>query len=110
MSKELKMEVFVSKEPVKSVELHVYEFHTSELYENKYRLIRSATWKIRNINACGVFEDGSYIYTTEKILGKIPNANFRVTYLGKQELDVSEHKYLSRNLGELLAGLNLQLI
>ena len=42
MSKELKMEVFASKEPVKSVKLHVYEFHTSELYENKYRLIRSA--------------------------------------------------------------------
>lgn len=110
MSKELKMEVFASKEPVKSVELHVYEFHTSELYENKYRLIRSAAWKIRNINACGVFEDGSYIYTTEKISEEIPNANFRVMYLGKQELDVSEHKYLSRNLGELLAGLNLQLI
>ena len=34
MSKELKMEVFASKEPVKSVKLHVYEFHTSELYEN----------------------------------------------------------------------------
>ena len=45
MSKELKMEVFASKEPVKSVKLHVYEFHTSELYENKYRLIRSAVWK-----------------------------------------------------------------
>lgn len=35
MSKELKMEVFASKEPVKSVRLHVYEFHTSELYENR---------------------------------------------------------------------------
>lgn len=32
MSKELKMEVFASKEPVKSVRLHVYEFHTSELF------------------------------------------------------------------------------
>ena len=51
MSKELKMEVFASKEPVKSVKLHVYEFHTSELYENKYRLIRSAVWKMRNVNA-----------------------------------------------------------
>lgn len=57
MSKELKMEVFASKEPVNSVRLHVYEFHTSELYENKYCLIRSAAWKIRNVNACGVFED-----------------------------------------------------
>lgn len=45
MSKELKMEVFASKEPVNSVRLHVYEFHTSELYENKYCLIRSAAWK-----------------------------------------------------------------
>ena len=78
MSKELKMEVFASKEPVKSVRLHVYEFHTSELYENKYRLIRSAAWKIRNVNACGVFEDGSYIYTTEKISEEIPNVNFRL--------------------------------
>ena len=92
MSKELKMEVFASKEPVKSVRLHVYEFHTSELYENKYRLIRSAAWKIRNVNACGVFEDGSYIYTTEKISEEIPNVNFRLTYLGEQELGVLEHK------------------
>lgn len=92
MSKELKMEVFVSKEPVNSVRLHVYEFHTSELYENKYCLIRSAAWKIRNVNACGVFEDGSYIYTTEKILEEIPNVNFRLIYLGEQELGVLEHK------------------
>lgn len=92
MSKELKMEVFASKEPVKSVKLHVYEFHTSELYENKYRLIRSAVWKMRNVNACGVFEDGSYIYTTEKISEEIPNATFRLTYLGEQELNVLDHK------------------
>lgn len=92
MSKELKMEVFASKEPVKSVKLHVYEFHTSELYENKYRLIRSAVWKMRNVNAYGVFEDGSYIYTTEKISEEIPNATFRLTYLGEQELNVLDHK------------------
>lgn len=92
MSKELKMEVFASKEPVNSVRLHVYEFHTSELYENKYCLIRSAAWKIRNVNACGVFEDGSYIYTTEKISEEIPNMNFRLIYLGEQELGVLEHK------------------
>lgn len=92
MSKELKMEVFASKEPVKSVKLHVYEFHTSELYENKYRLIRSAAWKIKNVNACGVFEDGSYIYTTEKISVEIPNATFRLIYLGEQELNVLDHK------------------
>lgn len=92
MSKELKMEVFASKELVKSVKLHVYEFHTSELYENKYRLIRSAVWKMRNVNACGVFEDGSYIYTTEKISEEIPNATFRLTYLGEQELNVLDHK------------------
>jgi hypothetical protein len=92
MSKELKMEVFASKEPVKSVKLHVYEFHTSELYENKYRLIRSAVWKMRNVNACGVFEDGSYIYTTEKISEEIPNVKFRLTYLGEQELNVLDYK------------------
>lgn len=92
MSKELKMEVFASKEPVKSVRLHVYEFHTSELYENKYRLIRSAAWKVRNVNACGVFEDGSYIYTTEKISEEILNATFRLTYLGEQELNVLHYK------------------
>lgn len=96
MSKELKMEVFASKEPVKSVKLHVYEFHTSELYENKYRLIRSAVWKMRNVNACGVFEDGSYIYTTEKISEEIPNATFRLTYLGEQELNVLDHKSVFR--------------
>lgn len=46
----------------------------------------------RNVNACGVFEDGSYIYTTEKISEEIPNVNFRLTYLGEQELGVLEHK------------------
>ena len=40
MSKDLKMEIFASKETVKPVAFHVYEFHTSELYENKFKLIR----------------------------------------------------------------------
>ena len=92
MGKELKMEVFASKESVKAVRLHVYEFHTSELHENKFYLIRSAAWKIRNVNSCGVFEDGSYIYTTEKVSEEIPNAKFRLTYAGEQELEVLEHK------------------
>ena len=73
MSKDLKMEIFASKETVKPVAFHVYEFHTSELYENKFKLIRSAVWKIKNVNTCGVFEDGKYIYTTEKIEEKILN-------------------------------------
>ena len=54
MSKELKMEVFASKEPVKNVKMHVYEFHTSELYEDKYRLIRSAAWKDFSILSAGI--------------------------------------------------------
>ena len=62
MSKDLKMEIFASKEIVKPVTFHVYEFYTSELYENKFKLIRSAVWKIKNVNTCGVFEDGKYIY------------------------------------------------
>lgn len=45
-----------------------------------------------NVNACGVFEDGGYIYTTEKISEEILNATFRLTYLGEQELNVLHYK------------------
>ena len=33
-----------------------------------------------------------YIYTTEEISEEIPNATFRLTYLGEQELNVLDHK------------------
>lgn len=92
MSKDLKMEIFASKETVKPVTFHVYEFHTSELYENKFKLIRSAVWKIKNVNTCGVFEDGKYIYTTEKIEENIPNTDFKLVYLGEKVLEVLENK------------------
>lgn len=39
MSKDLKMEIFASKETVKPDTFHVYKFHTSELYGNKFKLI-----------------------------------------------------------------------
>mgnify|MGYP005952018035 CR=1 FL=1 len=92
MSKDLKMEIFASKETVKPVAFHVYEFHTSELYENKFKLIRSAVWKIKNVNTCGVFEDGKYIYTTEKIEENILNTDFKLVYLGEKVLEVLENK------------------
>lgn len=97
MSKDLKMEIFASKETVKPVAFHVYEFHTSELYENKFKLIRSAVWKIKNVNTCGVFEDGKYIYTTEKIEENIPNTDFKLVYLGEKVLEVLENKKYIRN-------------
>lgn len=97
-NKDLRMEIFASKEPVKPIEFHVYEFHTSELYENKFKLIRSAAWKIRNVNTCGVFEDGKYIYTTAKIEEKIPNADFNLVYLGEQTLEVLENKKIYSEL------------
>ena len=97
-NKDLRMEIFASKEPVKPIAFHVYEFHTSELYENKFKLIRNAAWKIRNVNTCGVFEDGKYIYTTTKIEEKIPNTDFKLVYLGEQTLEVLKNKEIYSEL------------
>ena len=109
-NKDLRMETFASKELVKPVTLHVYEFHTSELYENKFKLIRGAACRINNRNTCGVFEDGKYIYTTEKIEENIPNANFNLVYLGEQTLEVLENKNVYSELIKYYITENLKTV
>lgn len=91
MSKDLRMEVFSSKEKISPVKLYVYQLHSQKL-DNTFSIIRGAAWKIKNYFHIGVFEDGKYIYTTDKIDGAVPNADFTLESLGEKELLVTEHK------------------
>ena len=111
MAKDLKLEVFASKKPIEPIVLHVYKLSSDNIMDNKFKVIRSASWKIRNYNKCGVFENGEKIYTTEQIETKIPNADFRLTYLGTEEPSVQENKcvyeglikyYISKNIENIL--------
>ena len=68
MEKDLRMEVFSSKDIVRATCLHVYQLHTQKI-DNAFSIIRGAAWKLRNYFHVGVFEDGKRIYTTEKIEG-----------------------------------------
>ena len=80
MGKDLKLEVFASKTRIEPVSLHVYQLISQNIEDNKYKIIRGASWKIRNYNHCGVFENGEYIYTTELVKNDIPNADFELEY------------------------------
>lgn len=91
MEKDLRMEVFASKGTVTTTNLHVYKLH-SQRVENSFSIIRGAAWKIKNYNHCGVFEDSTHIYTTEKVDESIPNADFKLEYIGAQELSVFENR------------------
>lgn len=97
MEKDLKLEVFASKEPVQSVTLHKYNLHSHEL-KNPYSIIRSACQKISTRNKCGAFEDGKHIYTTEKIDTEIPGAKFSLEYIGEETPVVAENKRFKLNL------------
>ena len=87
MQKDLRMEVFSSKEIVTATCLHIYQLHTQKI-DNAFSIIRGATWKLRNYFHIGVFEDGKRIYTTEKIEGTVPNVDFTIEYEGFKELPV----------------------
>lgn len=109
MKKDLRMEVFSSKDIVKATGLHVYQLHTQKI-DNVFSIIRGATWKLRNYFHVGVFEDGKRIYTTEQIEGSVPNADFTIEYEGVQELPVLENRkiyselikyYITQNLSEV---------
>lgn len=111
MDKDLRLEVYASKKTVTPVAMHVYRLKSQNITENRYKVIRSAAWKIRNHNQCGVFENGEYIFATEEINTKIPNADFELEYLGVQEPDVQENKrvyealikyHISKKLEEVL--------
>ena len=87
MEKDLRMEVFSSKDIVRATCLHVYQLHTQKI-DNSFSIIRGAAWKLRNYFHVGVFEDGKRIYTTEKIEGTVPNADFTIEYEAFQDLPV----------------------
>lgn len=91
MGKDLRMEVFASKDRVKPINLHVYQLHSQKI-DNAFSIIRGAAWKVRNYNHVGVFEDGKRIYTTDQIEERIPNADFTIEYVGTQELAVLNNR------------------
>ena len=97
MKKDLRMEVFSSKDIVKATGLHVYQLHTQKI-DNAFSIIRGAAWKLRNYFQVGVFEDGKRIYTTEQIEGTVPNADFTIEYEGVQELPVLENRKIYSEL------------
>lgn len=92
MEKDLRMEVFASCDVVEPVSLHIYELHSQNLENNKYSVIRGAVCKLKNYNHVGVFEDGVKIYSTEKLITEIPNADFSIEYKGSKELPVLENR------------------
>lgn len=110
MQKDLRMEVFSSKEIVTATCLHIYQLHTQKI-DNAFSIIRGATWKLRNYFHIGVFEDGKRIYTTEKIEGTVPNVDFTIEYEGFKELPVLENRkiycelikhFITQNLSEVM--------
>ena len=48
MGKDLKLELFASKTRIEPVSLHVYQLISQNIEDNKYKIIRGASWKIRN--------------------------------------------------------------
>ncbi len=110
MGKDLRMEVFASKDVVKPVILHIYQLHSQKI-DNSFSIIRGAVWKLKNYNHVGVFEDGNRIYSTDMLDESVPNADFTIEYEGIRELEVLENrkvyceliKYLiTKNLSEVL--------
>lgn len=106
MEKDLRMEVFSSKDIVRTTSLHVYQLHTQKI-DNTFSIIRGAAWKLRNYYHCGVFEDGKRIYTTEKIEGNVPNSDFSIEYEGFQELTVLKNRKIYCELIKYLITQNL---
>ena len=108
MMKDLRLECFASQIPVTPVTLHAYRLHSNSITDNKFKVIRGATWKIRNYNKCGVFENGEFIYTTQKVNSEIPNSNFKLEYVGEQLLQVQENKRIYQGLIKYYIGKNLE--
>lgn len=91
MEKDLRMEVFSSKEKVKTTSLHKYKLHSQKIGEPN-SIIRSVVRRLRNYTDIGVFEDGKNIYSTEKLEETIPNMDFTLEYEGFNVLPVLENR------------------
>lgn len=91
MGRDLRMEVFASKDAIKPVSLHIYQLHSQKI-DNSFSVIRGAVWKLRNDNHVGVFEDGNRIYSTDMLDESIPNADFTIEYEGIREIEVLENR------------------
>lgn len=98
MNKDLKLEVFATTGAIPNVGLHMYKLIADDVEGNPFRIIRSACWKVRNVCNCGVFENGINIFTTEKINVEIPNAKFKIEYVGFEILDVQQNKKVYQDL------------
>ena len=97
MIRDLRMEAFSSKDIVKPTKLFVYRLHSQKI-DNTFSIIRGAAWKIRNYYHVGVFEDGKKIYTTDKIEGNVPNADFTIELVAFEELPVWENRKIYSEL------------
>lgn len=109
MNKDLRMEMFPSKDIVRPTSLHVYKLHAQKI-DNTFSVIRSAAGKFRSYYHIGVFEDGKRIYTTEEIDGDIPNADFTLEYTGLEELSVLDNRKVYCDLIRHMITLNLEKI
>ena len=106
MSRDLRFELFPSKDTVKPIIMHRYNFSSIKM-ENSFKLIRSAVRRLRNYNnKIGIFEDGNKIYSTDKIYN-IPNADFTIEYECSVELPVIENKKIYCQLIEYIIKQNL---
>lgn len=109
IKKDLRIEIFSSKEAVKPVKLHVYELHSNKI-ENTFQIIRGACWKIKNYYKCGAFEDGRFIYTTEKIEENNSRFDFELAYMGEQRLEVLENRNVYEKLIKYLIEQKLRTV
>lgn len=107
VKKDLRMEVFSSKDIVKAMGLHVYQLHTQKI-DNKFSIIRGPVKMVGNYFDVGAFEDKKRIYTTEKIEETVPNADFTLKYEGFCELPVLENKEIYCNLIKYFITQNLK--
>lgn len=106
MGKDLRMEVFASKDVVKPVSLHVYQLHSQKI-DNSFSVIRGAVFKLKNYNRVGVFEDGNRIYSTDTLDASVSNADFTIEYEGLREFEVLENRKIYCKLIKYLITKNI---
>lgn len=100
MGNDYRLEVFASTGVAKPVQLHMYNLRSTNIEDDRYKVIRGACWKIRNNNHCGVFENGEHIYTTEKVNTSYPNTDFELEYMGIRQPDIQTDKRVYAELIE----------
>ena len=106
MEKDLRMEVFASKDTVKPISLHEYKLISKKI-DNNFSIIRGAVRKLKRYNQVGIFENGYKIYSTDILDKSIQDVDFTIKYEGLKELPVLENRKIYCDLIKYLINQNL---